>query len=335
MFRLDLGDPGPGRKGWFLLLGNEALTFPLGKAFSYFPQPCIGVGRKEAVMTREEKITIPDILDKKRRGERIVMLTAYDYPFSKIVDEAGVDIILVGDSLGMVVLGYKDTLRVTLDDMVRHTAAVSRGAKRALIVGDMPYLSFHINEDETVRNAGRFIVEGGAEAVKIEGGRKRLPVIRRLIDAEIPVMGHLGLTPQSVNIFGGYRVQGKELDGAKELIADAEALEKAGVFSIVLEGIPAGIAEIISKRLTIPTIGIGAGVSCDGQVLVTYDILGFYRDIVPKFVRRYADIYSTIKDALSQFAADVRSGSFPDDSESYHLPEEVRERLRDEFGMKR
>jgi len=286
-------------------------------------------------MSKEEKITIPDILKKKKRKERIVMLTAYDYPLARILDEVGVDIILVGDSLGMVVLGYEDTLRVTLDDMVRHTAAVSRGAKRPLIVADMPYLSFHITEEETIKNAGRLIVEGGAEAVKIEGGRKRLPMIRRLIDAEIPVMGHLGLTPQSVNVFGGYRVQGKELSRAEELISDAEALQEAGVFSIVLEGVPVEIAEIISERLTIPTIGIGAGAGCDGQVLVSYDLLGFYQDIVPKFVRRYADIYSVVREALSRFASDVREGSFPDDSESYHLPEEVKERLRERFGVKR
>ena len=263
-----------------------------------------------------EKITIPKIKEKKRRGEKITMLTAYDYPMARIIDQVGADIILVGDSLANVVLGYSNTLPVTMEEMLHHTRAVARGCQRALLVADMPYLSYHIDTKETIRNAGRFIKEGGAEAVKVEGGKKRREVISRILDLEIPVMGHIGLTPQSIHQMGGYRVQGNTLDQSLVLVEEARLLEETGVFSIVLEGIPEEVAQIITQQVSVPTIGIGAGRFCDGQVLVVHDILGFFEEFQPKFVRRYANLHQEIKEAVKQFLSDVREGGFPSEGES-------------------
>jgi 3-methyl-2-oxobutanoate hydroxymethyltransferase len=252
--------------------------------------------------------------------QRIGMITAYDFPSAKIADAAGSDIILVGDSLGMVVLGYADTLSVTVDDMLHHLRAVVRGASRALIVGDMPYLSYHVSVEESVRNAGRF-VQAGAHAVKIEGGRpSRIKVVEAIIDAEIPVMGHIGLTPQSVNAFGGFKLQGKGVDDARRLVDEAVALEQAGCFSLVLECVPAELAAFITERISIPTIGIGAGPACDGQVLVYHDLLGLYDGHKPKFVRRYAQLGDDMRAAIAHYLDDVREGRFPDvATESFHV----------------
>jgi 3-methyl-2-oxobutanoate hydroxymethyltransferase len=268
--------------------------------------------------TTLKKVTVPAIRAMKGK-ERIGMLTAYDYPSARVVDTAGADIILVGDSLGMVVLGYPDTLSVTVDDMIHHTRAVTRGTSRALVVGDMPYLSYHISIKETVRNAGRFI-HAGAHAVKIEGGKpSRIKTIEALIDAEIPVMGHIGLTPQSVNALGGFKVQGKGTEEAQRLINEAVALEHAGCFSLVLECVPSELASYITEHITIPTIGIGAGASCDGQVLVLHDLLGLYDGHTPKFVRKYAHIADDMREAITQYLSDVRDGKFPnEESEAFH-----------------
>jgi 3-methyl-2-oxobutanoate hydroxymethyltransferase len=269
---------------------------------------------------------------------RVGMLTAYDYPSAKVADAAGADILLVGDSLGMVVLGYPDTLSVTVDDMLHHTRAVARGTKSALIVGDMPYLSYHLSIEESVRNAGRFI-QAGAHAVKIEGAKpSRIQVIEALLDAEIPVMGHIGLTPQSVNALGGFKLQGKNADDARRMIDEAVALERAGCFSLVLECVPSELAAIITEQITIPTIGIGAGPSCDGQVLVFHDVLGIYDGHTPKFVRQYAHIAQDMQAALEGYLADVRSGAFPDEQkESFHMAsDEELKRLyatRDDGGV--
>jgi 3-methyl-2-oxobutanoate hydroxymethyltransferase len=243
---------------------------------------------------------------------RIGMLTAYDYPSARVVDQAGADVILVGDSLGMVILGYKDTLSVTMADMLHHTRAAARGTERALVVGDMPYLSYHLSIEETVRNAGEFI-RAGAHAVKVEGGKpSRIRAVEAILDAEIPVMGHIGLTPQSVHSLGGFKVQGKGADDARRLIDEAIALDEAGCFSLVLECVPAELAAYITERISIPTIGIGAGPACDGQVLVFHDLLGLYEGHTPKFVRRYADVATTMRDALAKYLDDVRDGRFPD-----------------------
>lgn len=265
-----------------------------------------------------KRVTVPAIRAMKSR-QRIGMLTAYDYPSAKAVDTAGADIILVGDSLGMVVLGYPDTLSVTVDDMIHHTRAVARGVNHALIVGDMPYLSYHVSIEETVQNAGRFI-QAGAHTVKIEGGKpSRIKTIEALIDAEIPVMGHIGLTPQSVNALGGFKVQGKGSEEARRLIEEAIALEGAGCFAIVLECVPTELASFITERLSIPTIGIGAGPSCDGQVLVFHDVLGLYDEMKPKFVRQYAHLGEEMQKALTAFLEDIRAGRFPDEkTESFH-----------------
>ncbi|MBK5259147.1 MAG: 3-methyl-2-oxobutanoate hydroxymethyltransferase [Thermoanaerobaculia bacterium] len=264
-----------------------------------------------------KKVTVPMIRAMKGQ-QRIGMLTAYDYPSAKVVDAAGADIILVGDSLGMVVLGYPDTLSVTVDDMIHHTRAAVRGTTHALIVGDMPYLSYHIAIGETVRNAGRFI-QAGAHAVKIEGGKEiRIRTIEALLDAEIPVMGHIGLTPQSVNALGGFKVQGKGTEESRRLIEEAQALEKAGCFSIVLECVPTELAAFITERVSIPTIGIGAGAGCDGQVLVFHDLLGLYDGHTPKFVRKYANLAEDMQKAIGTFLSDVRDGTFPNDAESFH-----------------
>ncbi len=266
--------------------------------------------------------TVPAITAMKGK-RRITMLTAYDYPSARRVDEAGTDIILVGDSLAMVVLGHPDTLSVTVDEMVHHTRAVVRGAKRSLIVGDMPWLSYHLSTESTIQNAAAFI-RAGARAVKIEGGKpSRIRMVEAIVDTEIPVMGHVGLTPQSVNVLGGFKLQGKGADAALRLTEEALALEKAGCFAIVLECVPAEVAAHITAQLSVPTIGIGAGPECDGQVLVYHDLLGLYEDLSPKFVRRYAEAGKIISEGLSRWNEDVRSGIFPDaETESFHVSSE-------------
>jgi 3-methyl-2-oxobutanoate hydroxymethyltransferase len=267
-------------------------------------------------------VTVPQIRARKR-GEPILALTAYDYPSARLVDEAGFDIILVGDSLAQMALGYETTLPVTLEEMLVATRAVRRAARRALVVADMPFGYYHSSAEEAIRSAIRFIKEGGAGAIKVEGGAKRAHIIKAIVEAEVPVMGHIGLTPQSVLRMGGYRVQGKSLEAARELIEDALVLERAGAFSIVLEGIPAEVSRLITERVAIPTIGIGAGPDCDGQILVFADLLGLNFGHKAKFVRQYADLKSVISDALERFAQDVRARRFPSREESYHLPEGV------------
>lgn len=279
------------------------------------------------------RVTVPEIQARKPSlggpGARIVMITAYDVVSARLADGAGADILLVGDSVGMVVLGRENTLSVTMDEMIHHARAVAAARPRALVVGDMPYLSYQIGRKEAVRNAGRFVTEGGCQGVKVEGGKKRLKTIASLVDAEIPVMGHLGLTPQSVHAMGGFRVQGRQAETAETLVRDAALLAAAGVFSIVLEGIPEEVARIITDSVPVPTIGIGAGPHCDGQVLVYHDLLGLSQGSAPKFVRRYADIGAATIEALSRFASDVREGAFPVDGESYHLPKQEAEGLKD------
>ncbi len=278
---------------------------------------------------RPEKVTVPAVRASKERGERLVCLTAYDYPTARIVDEAGTDIILVGDSVGNVVLGYDSTVPVTLEEMLHHTRAVRRGVERALLVADMPYGSYHTGEDDAVRAALKLIKEGGAEAVKLEGGRNRLEVVRRLVEEEIPVMGHVGLTPQSLNKLGSYRLQAKTAHAAHALIEDALALEEAGVFAVVLEVVPHEIARLVTGRLKIPTIGIGAGAGCDAQILVLHDMLGLsFSRTRPRFVREYAPLRETITDAISRYADDVRSGDFPALEESYPLPADTAAELK-------
>jgi 3-methyl-2-oxobutanoate hydroxymethyltransferase len=272
---------------------------------------------------RPEKVSAPTLRSSKQRGERLVCLTAYDYPTARIVDEAGIDVILVGDSLGNVVLGYGNTVPVTLDEILVHVKAVRRAVHRALLVADMPYGSFHTGADEAVRNALRLVKEGGAEAVKLEGGHKRVQLVKRLVDEEISVMGHIGLTPQSINQLGAYRVQGKTPKAAQQLIDDARALEDAGAFAVVLEVVPREIARIITETLTIPTIGIGAGVHCDIQVLVLHDMLGLSFGKQARFVRPYADLRQVITGAVTRYADDVRNGTYPSEAESYGLPAET------------
>jgi 3-methyl-2-oxobutanoate hydroxymethyltransferase len=275
---------------------------------------------------QEQKITVQTIQARKA-GPKLTMVTAYDMPTAAIVDQAGVDMILVGDSLADNVLGFPDTLAATVDIMVHHAAAVSRARPRALVVGDLPWLSYHLSSAETVLNAGRLIREGHVDAVKLEGGRKRLPMIEAILNAEIPVMGHLGLTPQSVRAMGGYRVQGRQANPAHELLEDARALASAGVFALVLEGMPDVLARTITEAVPVPTIGIGAGPHCDGQVLVFHDVLGFHIERhAPRFVRQYARLAESAVSALRSYCADVQSGDFPNDTESYHMSEEA-ERL--------
>jgi 3-methyl-2-oxobutanoate hydroxymethyltransferase len=276
---------------------------------------------------RPEKVNAPSLKTSKQRGERLVCLTAYDYPTARIVDEAGIDIILVGDSLGNVVLGYGNTVPVTLDEILIHLKAVRRAVQRALLVADMPYGSFHTGADDAVRNALRLVKEGGAEAIKLEGGHKRVQLVKRLVDEEIAVMGHIGLTPQSINKLGAYRVQGKTATAARQLIDDARALEDAGAFAIVLEVVPREIAKMITESVSIPTIGIGAGVHCDIQVLVIHDMLGLSFGKLARFVRPYANLHEVMTDAVTRYADDVRSGVYPSVDESYALPAEVAEEL--------
>ena len=268
------------------------------------------------------KLTAPAIRARKVRdgADPLVMVTAYDAPGARVASQAGADLILVGDSLAMVVLGYDDTLQVTVDDMAHHTAAVARANPAAHIVADLPWMSYHVSATETVRNAAT-LVRAGAQSVKLEGGRKRLPMIERIRDAEIPVMGHIGLTPQSVHAMGGFKVQGRQAEAARRLVQAAKSLAHAGCYSIVLEGVPVQVAEMVTDAVDIPTIGIGAGPHCDGQVLVFHDLLGLETRLAPKFVRRYADLDTVATDALRRYAEDVRSGAFPSAEESYHLSE--------------
>jgi len=276
---------------------------------------------------RPEKVSAPSLRASKLRGERLVCLTAYDYPSARILDEAGIDIILVGDSLGNVVLGYGNTVPVTLDEILIHLKAVRRAVQRALLVADMPYGSFHTGADDAVRNALRLVKEGGAEAIKLEGGRKRVELVKRLVDEEISVMGHIGLTPQSINQLGAYRVQGKTAKTARELIEDAKALEDAGVFAIVLEVVPREIARLITESVSVPTIGIGAGIHCDIQVLVLHDMLGLSFGKQARFVRPYANLREVMTDAVTRYADDIRNGTYPSEAESYSLPAEAAEEL--------
>jgi 3-methyl-2-oxobutanoate hydroxymethyltransferase len=277
---------------------------------------------------RPEKVNAPSLKASKQRGERLVCLTAYDFPTARIVDEAGIDIILVGDSLGNVVLGYGNTVPVTLDEILIHLKAVRRAVQRALLVADMPYGSFHTGADDAVRNALRLVKEGGAEAVKLEGGHKRVQLVKRLVDEEIAVMGHIGLTPQSINKLGAYRVQGKTAVTARQLLDDARALEDAGAFAIVLEVVPREIASLITESVSIPTIGIGAGAGCDIQVLVLHDMLGLSFGKLARFVRPYANLHEVITDAVTRYADDVRTGTYPSNDESYALPAEAAEELK-------
>jgi 3-methyl-2-oxobutanoate hydroxymethyltransferase len=280
------------------------------------------------------KITVPDILSRKsisasgfpESKQKITCLTAYDYPTARLLDDAGVDMLLVGDSLAMVVLGYDSTLPVTLDEMLHHVRAVRRGTRRALLVADMPYGSFHVSLEESVRNAVRLVKEGGAEAVKVEGGERRIELIARLVEAEIPVMGHVGLTPQSINAIGGFHVSGKTRDAARQVERDARAVESAGAFAVVLESVPREVAAHVTQQVHIPTIGIGAGPECDGQVLVFHDMVGLTDGHTPKFVRRYAQLSAEVSKAAAEFCDDVRNGRFPSDAESYHSTAELREK---------
>jgi 3-methyl-2-oxobutanoate hydroxymethyltransferase len=274
----------------------------------------------------ERPVSAPDIRARKGEGPPLVMVTAYDAPSARVADDAGVDIILVGDSVAMVVLGYDDTLQVTTTDMAHHVAAVARARPRALVVGDLPWLSYHVSREETVRNAAE-LVRAGAAAVKLEGGRKRLDAVRAILDTEIPVMGHLGLTPQSVHALGGFKVQGKQLDAAQAIVDDAVALVETGCFAIVLECVPDAVARLVTDAVPVPTIGIGAGRHCDGQVLVYHDLLGLEDRLTPKFVRRYASLKADATSAVARFADDVRSGRFPSSDETYHLADDVAEAL--------
>ncbi|WP_416198918.1 MAG: 3-methyl-2-oxobutanoate hydroxymethyltransferase [Sporanaerobacter sp.] len=273
------------------------------------------------------KKTVATFKDAKNNNEKLSMVTSYDYSMAKLVDEAGIDGILVGDSLGMVTLGYENTLAVTIDDMIHHTKAVSRGAKNALIVADMPFLSYHISIEESIKNAGRLIKEGNAHAVKLEGGYEILDKVEAIIKAQIPVMGHIGLTPQSINMFGGFKVQGKTINQIQKLIDDAKYLEEAGAFAIVLECIPEKIAKLITETVSIPTIGIGAGKYCDGQILVVNDMLGMYSDFTPKFVKQYKNLKKDINEAINNYITDVKKGSFPEEKHSFKIDEKILDEL--------
>ncbi len=278
-----------------------------------------------------QKVTIKDIIEKKKKGEKIVTITSYDYSFTKIVDASNFDLILVGDSLSMVMLGYRNTLSVTMDEMIHHTKAVSRAVSNALIVGDMPFLSYKIDIKEALKNAGRFIQEGGAEAVKVEGGTEICPTIKAMINADIQVMGHIGLTPQAIYKFGGFLVQGKTIETAKKLILDAKNLEEVGVFSIVLESIPWQIAKLITSIVEVPTIGIGAGSYCDGQILVIHDMLGIFTEIKPKFLKYFGNIGELISQALDNYKNEVINGVYPDHEHSYEFPEQDLDKINEWF----
>jgi 3-methyl-2-oxobutanoate hydroxymethyltransferase len=270
--------------------------------------------------SKSDRITVPGLMSRKAAGEKITALTAYDYPTAAILDESGIDLVLVGDSLGMVVLGYESTIPVTMEDMIHHTRAVSRAVKRALVIGDMPYFSFHLSVEQALANASRFLKEGGAHGVKIEGASaSRLRVAEALVDAEIPVMGHVGLTPQSICRLGQYKVKGVDRAEASRILRGAQDLERAGAFAVVLESVPMEVARAITAKLRIPTIGIGAGPHCDGQVLVFHDMAGYSKGYLPKFVKKYADMQGILTRAVREYADDVRKGKFPDDRTSYHL----------------
>ena len=273
------------------------------------------------------RLTIKDLQDMKARGEKIPMMTAYDYTSGKLLEQAGIPLMLVGDSLGMVVLGYDSTVPVTMDDMLHHIKTVVRGTEKAHIVGDLPFMSYHAEVSEAIRNAGRILKEGGAQSVKLEGGKEMAETVNRIVKSGIPVMGHVGLTPQSVNQLGGYRVQGKTISDAIRLMEDTRALEEAGAYAVVLECVPAALAQMITDRLSIPTIGIGAGAGCDGQVQVLHDFLGLFTDFLPKHARRYVNLAETIQDAASQYISDVHLGKFPTDKESYKMSQSVLDEL--------
>jgi 3-methyl-2-oxobutanoate hydroxymethyltransferase len=282
-----------------------------------------------------EKITTAMIREMKDRGERIAMVAAYDYPTARMLDDAGIDSVLVGDSVGNVILGYRDTLSVTMDEMIHHTKAVARGVKRALVVGDMPFMSYQASTEDAIRNAGRFLKEGHAEAVKVEGGRGMIKKIEAIIQSGVPVMGHLGLTPQWYHQFGGFRVRGKTESTARAILEDAQRLERVGVFSIVLECVPWQLAKLVTEKVEVPTIGIGAGPYCDGQVLVLHDLLGLTGPHVPKFVKRYAKFDDVVIKALTNFKQDVKTGKFPTLEHSYDMPREEMRKLRREFKRRR
>lgn len=271
--------------------------------------------------------TVTSFIDAKRKGNKITMLTAYDYSMAQIVDESGIDCILIGDSLGMVVQGYDSTLEVTMEDMIYHCRAVRRGTKNAFVVGDLPFMSYHVNVEDAVRNAGRLVQEGKVHGVKVEGGVEITDKVKAIINAQIPVMGHIGLTPQSVNIFGGFKVQGNEIKRARKVIADAVALEEAGAFAIVLEAIPAALAKIITEKISIPTIGIGAGKDCDGQVLVINDLLGMYSDFTPKFAKKYGNLKEQITSFVGQYIDEVKKSSFPEEKHTFSIADEILKKL--------
>lgn len=274
-----------------------------------------------------DKFTTQSFFEAKKNSRKITMLTGYDYSMAQLLDNCGIDAILVGDSLGMVVQGRDSTVEVTIDEMIYHCKCVARGAKNALLVGDMPFLTYHVSAEDAVRNAGRFIQEAKMNAVKLEGGKSMADTVKAIVRAQIPVMGHIGLTPQSVNVFGGFKVQGKEEHAAKALIEDALALEEAGAFAVVLEAVPEALAQIITQKLRIPTIGIGAGRYCDGQVLVVNDLLGMYSDFTPKFAKTYANLKNTITDAISSYISDVRMQQFPEKKHTFSISDEVLEKL--------
>ena len=282
---------------------------------------------RRKVLTMTKRVTVPDIVAAKGK-RKLTEMTAYDYPTALWVDQSGIDMILVGDSLAMVVLGHEDTLSITMDEMIHHTRAVARTAGRAMVIGDMPFLSYQVSVEEAVANAGRFIKEARAQAIKLEGGKRVAPQIKAIVDAQIPVQGHLGLTPQSSAAFGGFKVQGKTAEAAKELIEDAQALTEAGCFSIVLEGIPSAIAAMVTEAIPIPTIGIGAGPDCDGQVLVIHDLLGLFERFTPKFVKQYAKLAGPVRDALASFREEVEKGTFPGPEHGFAIDAGEVERLK-------
>ena len=269
------------------------------------------------------RITISEIKEMKQKGEKIAMITAYDYSTAKLIDEAGMPLILVGDSLGMVMLGYETTIPVTMDEMIHHTKAVVRGTQHAMVIGDMPFMTYHVSTEDALRNAARFIQEGGAQAVKLEGGETVAEKVKRMVECGIPVQGHIGLTPQSVHQFGGFKVVGKTPEAAVRLLNDAKALDEAGVFSIVLETVPAPLSKLITERVSVPTIGIGAGPDCDGQVQVVHDLLGLFTDFVPKHAKQYTVLCDTIRAAVSDYISEVKEGSFPTEKQSYKMDESV------------
>lgn len=318
---------------------RDASQCVISDLYRLYPQHCGGALEDIVSLTPigepRQKITIHSLRERKRQHEPITCLTAYDYSSARLVDEAGIDIVLVGDSLAMTMLGHENTLSVTVDEMLHHAKAVRRGVRNALLAVDMPYGSYHLDKSDAVRNAARFVKEAGIEAVKIEGGEKRADLIRRVMDAEIPVAGHIGLTPQSVHAMGGYKVQGKSLEAVEQLMRDALALDRAGVCCIFLEGIPREVAAMITAEVSAPTIGIGAGPECDGQVLVFHDILNLTFAPPAKFVRQYADAAALISNALRAYRADVLSRTYPSDAESYHLPGEIQQALETVLERKR